>query len=294
MAFSGGYRRAFSVFVLSATLGVAGGSLEAADAVQSDQSTTPGSTTWSRDSKPKQKLTLALASPTPIVSGTLVTLSGTAPKSLNGKRMKLYRRVGGGRMDQGRRSAYRRRDVQREAIATGEETNSWQAVAKVKKGRKGHKRKKTYISGVVSHAMYSWYPLTMSTDAATATTTMDRSRRHRGRDVHLGDLRRLTGTSTTGYEAEWNMSYKCLQSCTAAYGLDNDSATGSSAAFSVALDGVVQPLETKGLGPASRLTIDVATRLRIKLEHDPSCRMVWTYKYPAFAAPQVLCSSNPF
>lgn len=291
MAFSGGYRRAFSVFVLSATLGVAGGSLEAADAVQSDQSTTPGSTTSSRDSKPKQKLTLALASPTPIVSGTLVTLSGTAPKSLNGKRMKLYRRVGGGEWIKvgGARIGGGTFSVQ--AIATGEETNSWQAVAKIKKGRKGHKHKKTYISGVVGHQLYSWYALTTS-NAVDGSYDMDSGRVDIGGETFLNAVYVNDYYPGEGYWAEWNLSYKCLQFASA-YGLDNDSQSGSSASFSYALDGVSSPLENKGLGPASRTTVDVATRLRLRLGTSVLSDGL-EYVYPAFAAPQVLCSSNPF
>ena len=154
-----------------------------------------------------------------------MTLSGTARKSLpNGKRMKLYRRVGAGEWIKVGGARIGGGSFSASGIATGQETNSWQAVAKVKKGRKGHKRKKTYISGVVSHAMYSWYPLTMSTDVGDGDFYDDRV--DIGAETFTSAIYAADRYEYDTFEAEWNMSYKCLL-LNAVYGLDNDSATGS-------------------------------------------------------------------
>ncbi len=287
MGHSGGYRRAFFALLVATALAFAGSPLGGAEArVVSDDTSS-----ISRDGKPKQKLTLQMSTPGPVVNGSTVSFAGSGPGRLNGKKVKLYRRVGVGEWVKVGAAKLGGGAFNVSGLATGQEANSWQAVVKVKKGRKGHKRKKTYISNVVSSAMYSWYPMTTS-NAVSASSRIDQDRVDIGAETFLNAFYLVNYASdNTTYYNEWNLSYKCL-TFTATYGLDNHSATGASAAFSAAVDGITTPLENKGLGPASQVTLDVSTRLRIRLNMTKLTSNATAY--PAYANAQVLCSATPF
>lgn len=220
-----------------------------------------------------------------------MAFAGTAPGSLSGKKLKLFRRVGAGEWVKVGGAKITGGAFNVAGIATGQETNSWYVSASVKKGRKGHKHKKTYISGVVGFPLYAWYPLTDSNSVGGSTSFYD-GRVDIGAETFTSALIASDSSSYDTFSGEWNLSYKCLQA-SAAYGLDNGSATGSTAAFSYSLDGVAAALETKGLGSASRFTIDVSTRLRLKLT-TTSLSGGSASKYPTFASAAVLCSANPF
>lgn len=229
----------------------------------------------------KAKITLmAVDVPSPLVTGTQVTFKGTAPMKLAGKRAALYRRVNAAEwIKVGNPKIRRNGTFKATGVATGAGTNSWKVSLKKSK-------KKTLTSAVAGTKVFAWYNL--------ADHEAVNSRYWGEGPVSVGGINYIEsvysavwGTSSWG---EYNLSYRC-HTFRADIGVDDESETGYEAAMSANLDGAEHSFGTLRLGRATRVTLDVQSRLRIRLNVTPldSDLEGWG----VFGNAAVLCSGNP-
>lgn len=215
-------------------------------------------------SAPKVSIKLTRTSTSQTVTGDNVSFTGTVSSQLRGKKITLQR------MDQGQ-SAW---------VSVGTATVSSKATFSVK-GK---------AAGMGTNKWRATYNGTYSYKSATLSTTVSRW-------LYLDDLRAVSSglsefstanvgakTYTKGLYGDlgwwnernsvYNLSYKC-SSFISAIGLDNDTASGSKAAFVTNLDGVEKTWGSAvgvGVGRAIQLDIRGAFRLSVgarKVAGDP-------------------------
>ena len=214
------------------------------------------------------------------MTGDQVTFNGTAPAALNGKRVALQRRVGKkGQWVKVATAAVSTGTMSGTGIATGVGKNSWRFTAVVDKVR--------YSSRVVTTPVYGWFFLS-DLDSVDSDGGYEGSWSIGGKSYSKsvgGD-----GSSATDW-IEYNLSYRCI-TLDAYYGIGDDSQSGTTADFYVTLDGARSFIGSKGLGSATHLTLDTSTRLRVRLEMDPTNADQPDGSW-AFGNAKVLCSGKP-
>ena len=236
----------------------------------------------------KATLKLARVDGATVVNGQPVAFVGKAPKRLVGKRVSLERASG----DNGEWVRVDRAKVKSDktfavaGVASGVGANKWRVRVK------GHDR--VDQSAALATTVFGWFYLA-DVDMVAANRFGDAAAQIGGATYS----RSMVNSSSFWYDhtawGEWNLSYHCL-TLTAAIGLDNRSATGSTVAFRSYLDGAETNHGTLGLGPAVPVTVDVSTRLRIRLESRYVAGPLGsgdTSGYGAWGDAQVLCSAPP-
>lgn len=227
------------------------------------------------------KLTIRRATAGPIVTGTRVTFTGTAPKSRKGQRVQLQRRVGrtGDWVLAATVKVARSGQLTATGVSTGVGTNTWRFVLRA--------AKKTLSSATTRHPVYGWFFL-------SDQDSVDSDGMNRGSVVMGGRTYSKSvygdGSTATDY-ADYNLSYRCLR-LEAWIGIGDDSETGTTADFYVTIDGARSGVGSKGLGSASRIVVDTATRLRIRIEADPTNGAGPSGTW-AFGNARALCSGRP-
>ena len=226
------------------------------------------------------QLTIARESSGVVETGSEVSFTGTAPASLDGKRVTLQRRVGKkGDWIKTSTAVVADGAMKATGVSTGVGTNSWRFTAKVDGTR--------YTSKPLTHKVYGWFYLAdldrVDYDGAYADSWVIGGKTY---SKSVGG----SGSEDTDW-AEYNLSYRCI-TLDAWIGIGDDSETGTTADFYVTLDGARTGVGSKGLGPATHLTLDTSTRLRVRLEMDPT-----NQDFPdgswAFGNAKVLCSGKP-
>ena len=226
------------------------------------------------------QLTIARTTTGTVVTGTKVSFTGTAPAALEGRRVALQRRVGAkGDWVKVAGATVTSHSMSATGVATGVGKNSWRFVAKL--------NGTTYTSKVLSHQVYGWFFLAdldaVDSDGGYADSWVIGGKTY-GKSVGGN------GSSSTDW-IEYNLSYRCI-SLDAYIGIGDDSETGTTADFYVTLDGARESVGSQGLGPASHLVIDTSTRLRVRLEMDPTNADAPDGSW-AFGNARVLCSGRP-
>lgn len=228
--------------------------------------------------KPRKKLTLsAVALPSPLVSGTQVSFTGTAPKAVRKRKVVLLRRVDAGewaKVGAGRISSSGTFAVS--GVATGGGSNSWKVTAKTAK--RGKKPARVFVSPTQRTVVYLWQYLQDLEPVGGAGKCTDGSYCSVGEGM-VRDSSTIGGTDfaksvvSSAFDlsygdptyVEYNLSYRCLQFATW-YGVDDGSDTGLSVEFAATVDGVRTVLGKTSLGPAKAAFLDVTSRMRIRLD----------------------------
>jgi hypothetical protein len=225
-------------------------------------------------------MTITRTSTGPVETGDRVKFTGTAPTSWNGKRVALQRRVGA-KADWVKVASPKVTDgtMKANGVATGVGQNSWRFVAVIN-------GKATY-SPTVNNKVLGWFYLHdlsyVDRDGGFADQWAIGGKNY-GKSVG-GD-----GSSDTDW-IEYNLSYRCT-TFEAYIGIGDDSESGTSADFYLTLDGERTLVGSKGLGSASLITVNTATRLRIRLEMDPTNPSEPDGSW-VFGNARVLCSKAP-
>lgn len=238
--------------------------------------------------RPVKDIQLTLTSTSEPVSGEMATFTGAASTSLSGAKIKLLRRVGkdGDWVKVAQTRIGSDGTFAISGVATGVGANNWRASTK-RDGRK-------HLSNVATTTVFGWYYLSelervdydgLYPDGATV------GGQNYGKSV-VSDYY----VADDGYDAwaEWNLSYRCKQ-LEAFIGIDDDAETGFKADFGAYLDGAETSWGEMGLGPATQVTLDTSSRLRLKLEVRPGTGIEGSGidGSGVFGGARVLCSGKP-
>ena len=216
-----------------------------------------------------------------VVTGSKQTFSGTAPTRLHGQRAVLQRRVGKKgdwiKVDSARVS--RKGHLTGSGVATGVGVNAWRWVMRTSGGK--------HTSKALTQRVYAWYYL-------SDLQSVDSDGGYPGSFTMGGKTYSKSvggdGNTVTDW-IEYNVSYHCAE-LSAWIGISDYSETGTTADFYVTVDGARSLLGSKGLGTPSHVTVDTSTRLRIRLEMDPT-NNDGPRGYWAFGNAKVLCDRKP-
>lgn len=240
------------------------------------------------ESRPVTSMRLKRVTPGPVVTGSVVKFTGTAPRRLAGSRVSLFRRVNSGSWVRVGRGRVRANGVYRVAgRASGVGANAWRA--KVVKNRAVH------VSKMSRHAVYRWYALSDSNAVDYDAFWYNYypasigSKRFSGALVADGWYANAQADQTS---TSWNLSYQCIR-LTTSYGLENSSATNGVGRFYISVDGATTNLSDKGLGEPSSVMLDVAGHMRVSLGMGVIADSEDATS-PAYGDPRVLCKGDPF
>ena len=216
-----------------------------------------------------------------VVTGDRVAFSGVTPSSMKGKRLSLQRKASkkADWIVVGRPTVSADATWSGSGVAVGSGKNLWR-VSYRKDGV-------THVSPTIKTAVHQWYflhDLDEVDDDGGYADEITIGGRNFPKSVIGG------GSSDTDW-IDYNLSYRCI-TFEAFIGIGDNSETGTTATFYVTLDGARSSVGSKGLGQATKVTLDVATRLRIRLEMDPT-NNDYPSGYWAFGDARVLCSGKP-
>ncbi|MBS43602.1 MAG: hypothetical protein CMH83_10665 [Nocardioides sp.] len=221
--------------------------------------------------KPKVAIKLGVyRAPATIVTGSRLRFLGRTQKALRGKKVSLQRKVGkkGSWVTVGAAKVNSKQRFLVSGVVTGVGAVYWKVTAKKKVRKNGRKVTLRYTSKQVGTAVYGWFYAADQQPVAVSWSDWDDLPRT------IGGVRYSKSVGTDAYyfsdgDVEWgdyNLSYRC-KTFTAQVGLDDESETGAKADFYVTLDDArTRVASGKGLGAATSVTMDVASRLRIRLE----------------------------
>ncbi len=215
-------------------------------------------------------LILTLSSTDEPESGSMVSFAGSGPASLAGVSVVLRRQV----VSDGQWIKVTKVPIaadgtfEVEGVATGVGANKWQvqAIQKTGSGKKATKTK--HLSGVVSTTVFAWYYL--PENYAVDSEYMDPGSVTIGGTGYPKSIYAWGSSGRRGRTAwaEYNISYRC-KAVNAKIGVDDQAETGFRAKFYMLLDGAETSLGQLGLGPAKDVTVDSASRLRLRVEVRP-------------------------
>ncbi len=247
-----------------------------------------------------EQLTLALASPAEVVAGDAVSFTGTAPRKLIGRKVRLQRSVEGGQwVDVGVSRITGDGTFAFVATVSAGGVHQWQAVAKTKAKRKHgkiKKRAKKVHSNKASTTVFQWHSLKEMRLTASVRgnapggctgncTGFNWGSANVGANSYSQAYRMKLASSGPSV-AEWNLEYKCIL-VRADYGLTSDTATGVVGDFAIHKDGVRVPLPSKALGQVGTAEVDISGAYRIKFEASKGTSTA--DGYAGWGDPQVLC-----
>lgn len=241
-----------------------------------------------------KSLTLVRASENVIEVGSAVTFTGTAPDVLAGLQVTLRRKDSKKApwLKVGNATIAEDGTYEVSGTAGPDGKNRWQTLVLDKKSSP-----QKHTSPLVKTPVYGWYFL--SDEKAVADQSNDGSYPYIGR-LTAGGTKYPNSVSFGSYTSAWdwdepswieyNVSYRCV-TLKASLGIDDSSETGTNATFYVSVDGARSSVGTKGLGPATEVSVDVTNALRVRLEGIPNSSGL--YGYGGFGDAQVLCTSAP-
>lgn len=241
-------------------------------------------------------LVLTLASSNEPESGSTVDFTGSAPAALEGVQVVLRRQVvsDGVWVKVSTATINTGGNFSIEGVATGVGANKWQvqAIEKVGSGKKAVKTR--HVSAIVNTTVFSWYYLTDG--SAVDSYWMETGPVTIGGQGHPKSVYGYSYAGDYGRAAwvEYNLSYRC-KSVNAKIGVDDDAESGFRAKFYILLDGAETGLGQLGLGPAKEVTVDSASRLRVRLEVRPGDGIPGSEidGSPSFGDVRGLCSGRP-
>lgn len=239
------------------------------------------------------KMTL-VSEPEP-VAGSVVTVNVTLPKRAKGARVSLLRRseAGGGWVVVQRKRA-KKRSVTISGPVTAMGDTKWRAVARDRSGT-------LHRSNTVRTKVFAWLPLS----AAPNNTSDNLSGNSHFRDAVIGGVSyreslvnneewMFSDESWGGYVEVFTLGYKC-KTFSASVGVLDASGSGLTVAFSAEGDNSRVDFGTYGLGPATPVSMDVSSVLKLTLNTRSGPGIVNRAHngYAGWATPQILCSGTP-
>ena len=225
-----------------------------------------------------------------LITGELTTVSGTASSDMVGKSVALQLKVSGQWTTVTQTNIRANRTYSMSMRIGGPGAVTYRAVAL---------SSTRWLQVERTITTWKWYSLVDQTivDYGPRGAFSSAMRLRPSSGVNVGG--RVFGTQlawmsrggTTGY-TDFNLGYKCSVFSTA-IGLDDSSASGSSAIFDVAVDGspVGGVRRSISLGRLDTLTVEVTGGFRLRLVNEQAGFP--HYSYPAWPNAKVLCSGRP-
>lgn len=237
---------------------------------------------------------LTVASDPEPVAGSVVAISVALPKRAKGARVSLLRRseVGGWVVVQRKRVASRSLTMSGPVTAMGD--TKWIAVAQDRYGV-------VHRSNVVRTKVFAWLPLS----AAPNNTADNLSGNSYFREAVIGGVSyrdslvnneewMFSDDMWGGYIEVFTLGYKC-KTFRASVGVLDASDSGLTVSFSAEGDNSRVEFGTFGLGPATPVTMDISSVLKLTLNtlSGPGIVNHDFDGYGGWTTPQILCSGTP-